>query len=283
MKTGRNLVLAIAALLLVLPAGAGAQDAPSALGSASRWLPNTDGAQWSYRWTDSTYSQTPTTETYTLQERTPAGFRLGWTTDGADNPPDAVESRGTVDFRYEDVGLINTTWNSTPPPGQFPILCASVTNCGNAMHSTAFMLIWGTRSPVLREPLLNGTQWSTSGGQAGDVASVNRYVGRETITVPGFPLGINTAKVVSDVTQAGALGDPYGSGTRTVWWAYGVGPVKIEFLHTAARARSRSSSRRTSCRSPRRPTSPTCRSSAARRRSSACATRATCASGRPSR
>lgn len=27
------------------------------------------------------------------------------------------------------------------------------------------------------------------------------------------------------MTQAGALGDPYGSGLRTVWWAYGVGPV----------------------------------------------------------
>ena len=33
------------------------------------------------------------------------------------------------------------------------------------------------------------------------------------------------------LTQAGALGDPYGSGTRTIWWVYGVGPVKVEFDH----------------------------------------------------
>jgi hypothetical protein len=35
----------------------------------------------------------------------------------------------------------------------------------------------------------------------------------------------------SQITQAGALGDPYGSGIRTTWWVYGVGPVKVEFQH----------------------------------------------------
>jgi hypothetical protein len=39
------------------------------------------------------------------------------------------------------------------------------------------------------------------------------------------------SKVRSEATQAGALGDPYGSGVRTVWWVYGVGPVKIVFEH----------------------------------------------------
>src|SRR4029077_309739 len=27
-------------------------------------------------------------------------------------------------------------------------------------------------------------------------------------------------------------GDPYGSGVRTIWWVYGVGPVKIVFTHS---------------------------------------------------
>jgi hypothetical protein len=39
------------------------------------------------------------------------------------------------------------------------------------------------------------------------------------------------AKLRTQVTQAGAVGDPYGSGIRTVWWVYGVGPVKITFQH----------------------------------------------------
>jgi hypothetical protein len=58
------------------------------------------------------------------------------------------------------------------------------------------------------------------------------YRGRENVVVPAFPQGVVAARVETRITQAGALGDPYGSGTRTVWWVYGVGPVKIEFDHT---------------------------------------------------
>jgi hypothetical protein len=43
---------------------------------------------------------------------------------------------------------------------------------------------------------------------------------------------VRAAKVQSEITQAGALGDPYGSGLRTVWWVWGVGPVKITFNHS---------------------------------------------------
>jgi hypothetical protein len=39
------------------------------------------------------------------------------------------------------------------------------------------------------------------------------------------------AVVKSTLTQAGAIGDPYGSGNRTTWWVYGVGPVKVVFAH----------------------------------------------------
>jgi hypothetical protein len=56
-------------------------------------------------------------------------------------------------------------------------------------------------------------------------------VGTESITVPAFPMPVRAAKVVSQITQAGALGDPYGSGQRTTWWVYGVGPVKVVFQH----------------------------------------------------
>ena len=40
------------------------------------------------------------------------------------------------------------------------------------------------------------------------------------------------------ITQAGALGDPYGSGVRTVWWVYGVGPVQIAFEHAGGETSS---------------------------------------------
>ena len=56
------------------------------------------------------------------------------------------------------------------------------------------------------------------------------------MTVPAFPEGVLAAKVRTEVTQAGAIGDPYGSGIRTVWWVYGVGPVKVVFEHAGGAA-----------------------------------------------
>jgi hypothetical protein len=58
-------------------------------------------------------------------------------------------------------------------------------------------------------------------------------MGHERVTTPAFPGGVEAAKVQSVVTQAGALGDPFGSGVRTIWWVYGVGPVRIAFEHTS--------------------------------------------------
>ena len=72
---------------------------------------------------------------------------------------------------------------------------------------------------------------SSTGGAQGDVSSSSRYVGQAQVTVPAFPTPVTASEVVSTITQAGALGDPYGSGTRTVWWVYGVGPVKMTFQH----------------------------------------------------
>jgi len=63
------------------------------------------------------------------------------------------------------------------------------------------------------------------------VTSTSIYLGNEKVTAPAFPAPVVAAKVRSKITQAGAIGDPYGSGTRTTWWLYGVGPVKVEFDH----------------------------------------------------
>lgn len=228
LRTGR---LAATALLLLLvfaaPAGAASLTDP-----IEQWLPSASGASWIYQWSDSQYATTPTKEQYTLQASTGATFRISWTTDGVDNPDGAISSQGFVDYQRTDLGLVNKNWSATPPPDNFPVLCADATNCGNSLSSTHFMLIWGTRSPVLPEPLVQGTTWSALGGANNDVASSNRYVGLTKIKVAAFDKPVVAAKVQSEVTQAGAIGDPYGSGVRTVYWVRGVGPVKIEFKHT---------------------------------------------------
>jgi hypothetical protein len=126
---------------------------------------------------------------------------------------------------------VNTDWSSNAPPASFPVLCANASQCGNSLASTYYNVIWGGRLPVLEEPLLKGLSWTSTGGSANDVTSSSRYVGREQVTVPAFPAPVTAAKIRTEITQTGALGDPYGSGVRTVWWVWGVGPVKVVFEH----------------------------------------------------
>jgi hypothetical protein len=223
---GRPAVVFLSTIAAVL-AGAFAQSARA----DDQWLPHPAGASWTYSWTDSVYNKTPTKEKVTVKSRKGSAFQLAWTTDGLKNPPEAVASAGTVDFQETDQGIVNTNWTSNPPPPTFPILCASAASCGNSLASTYYNVIWGSRNPVLAEPLLKGVAWAGTGGSQNDVTSTSVYLGNEKVSVPAFSTPVVAAKVRSQITQAGAIGDPYGSGTRTTWWVYGVGPVKVEFDH----------------------------------------------------
>ena len=215
---------ALATLVLVPPA------------LADDWLPHPKDATWTYEWTDTVYNPTPTKEKVTVKESNGPAFTLSWTTQDLGNPGTAPTSVGSIAFQETNAGLQNTDWSSTPPPSSFPILCAVVAGCNNSLSSTYYNLIWGSRAPVLAAPLLKGTSWASTGGAQGDVSSSSDYVGVEKVFVPAFPDGVLAAKVRTEVTQAGALGDPYGSGIRTVWWAYGVGPVKLVFEHAGGNA-----------------------------------------------
>jgi hypothetical protein len=212
--------------------------ASAAPAAASDWLPHPADATWTFSWTDSVYQTTATKEKVTVKETKGTAFTLAWTTQDLDppNPDDAAVSIGTVAFQDSPGGVINTDWSSNPPPAAFPILCASISGCGNSLASTYYNLIWGTRVPVLAEPVLKGVTWSSTGGARGDVTSACDYVGTEQLSVPAFQGPVAAAKVRCEVTQAGALGDPYGSGVRTTWWVYGVGPAKIEFDHSGGTA-----------------------------------------------
>lgn len=217
-------VLPLAVAILCASASAAGLDDP-----VDQWQPFSDSADWVYGWSDTAYSPEVRKEHYTVAGRSGNLFRLSW--DEVDPPADQTPSSGTIDYQQTQAGLVNVNYQSTPPPVQFPILCASASSCGNSLAGMSYLLIWGTRSPVLAEPLLQGTRWSSLGGANNDVSSDNRYVGQERVVVPAFPQGIEAARVRSSIVQAGALGDPYGSGTRSVWWVRGVGPVRIVFQH----------------------------------------------------
>src|SRR5260221_13386482 len=98
--------------------------APDLASPEDQWLTSPDGASWTYSWSDSVYAPTPTKEAYTVQSRAGSSFRLVWTTDGQDNGDGTQQTSGTIDYKRENGGLINLNWSATPPPPQFPILCA---------------------------------------------------------------------------------------------------------------------------------------------------------------
>jgi len=214
--------------------------------AADQWWPHPANAKWNYTWSDSSYNTSGTQEAVTVaSESDPSGcgWNLSWqatgpqTVAGSGSVAVAQPDNGTMCFEDEDVGIVNTNWTSSAPPENEPILCPWTVDpqtgdaCSNSLSSALFNVIWGVRSPVLSEPLLEGTSWDGTGGAYGDVTSANQFLGLQIVKVPAFPEGVTAAVVRSSVSTEGDLGDPYGSGIRTTWWVYGVGPVQVVFHH----------------------------------------------------
>ena len=226
----------VVAFLLVLATPATAVD---------EWWPHSASAKWQYAWSDSVYSPKATIENVSVAQQSGSSFTLQWAANGV-QPPSAVYSLecaggppdvGVMSFQDTTLGITNSNWEACPPPPAMPILCANPTNCSNSLASTLFDVIWGSRTPVLSEPVLAGGSWIGQGGPAQPApTSSSTYVGTQRVVVPAFPSGVRAAVVTSQINQAGALGDPYGSGTRTIWWVYGVGPVKVVLDHSGGGA-----------------------------------------------
>lgn len=227
---GAAIALGVVALL--------ANAAPAA---ADAWLPHPAGAQWQYDWSDSTYNPSGTIENVVVQQQKGDSFTLAWA-DQADKPPSTATfpcpqnaDLGWMTFQDSPQGLVDPSpgWSSCPPPTNMPLLCPpSVTLCPDSLASTLYEVIWGTRNPVLSEPLLRGTTWTTAGGVQGEVTSTSQYDGIRLVKVPAFPGGVRAALVTTRVALGdGSPGDDYGTGIRYTWWVRGVGPVKVVFYH----------------------------------------------------
>jgi hypothetical protein len=211
----------------------------TAVASADDWLPHPAGAKWQYQWTDTNYNPSGTIENVVVQQQQGDTFTLAWA-DQNDQPPSASETTldcpsgadiGTMTFQDTTAGLINTDWNSCPPPSNEPVLCANPSECANSLASALYNVIWGNRAPVLSEPLLQGLSWNATGGASNEVSSTSTYLGLRVIKVPAFPSGVVAAAVKTNLALGGTFGDDYGSGVRTTYWVRGVGPVYVEFDH----------------------------------------------------
>src|SRR5204863_1963610 len=104
----------------------------------------------------------------TVKSQKPSSFRLAWTTDDLGNPEDALTGAGEMEFQETSAGLNVTDWTSTLAPDSFPILCPTAAPCGNSLASALSNLAWGSRAPLLVEPLLKGAAWNATGGARND-------------------------------------------------------------------------------------------------------------------
>ena len=184
--------------------------------------------------TNTVYNPTPTNENGHGQGA-PSGhaFTLAWTTKDRGTRRTRLEHRHGLAPGDEPRRRRITDWSPPPPPANFPILCASTDSCGEQPRSSTLLQHHlGQPRPGPRRAAHRGATWTATGGATNDVAATSTYVGHgegdgaRRSRAPSL-----RAKVAASITQAGALGDPYGSGVRTIWWVYGVGPVKIEFQH----------------------------------------------------
>ena len=211
-------------------------------GGAARgddFFPHPANARWTYFWKDSTYNPAGTTETVKVDtaNSVTCGWQLQWSgtieVPGSGLGPTSPQpDNGTMCFEDQSFGLVNTSWSGNSPPSNDPPLCSSGSSqCANSLGSTLYDVIWGSRVPVISEPLLQGTSWMATGGGEGSVTSENQYLGLREVKVPAYPRGIATAAVRTQIALAGTPGDDFGSGTRTTYWGYGVGPVKVVFDH----------------------------------------------------
>jgi hypothetical protein len=208
---------------------------------ADAWLPHPAGARWQYVWSDTTYNPGGTVENVDVQQQQGVNFSLAWAQAGAQAPAAGAPlfctgnaDLGTMSFQDTSQGLVNTNWNSCPAPSSYPsgMLCAAgASSCPDSLAGFLYNVIWGLRQPVLSEPLVRGMTWTGTGGASGDVVGTSTYMGQQVVKVPAFPNGVNAAVVRTNLALAGTAGDAYGSGIRTTWWVYGVGPVRVVFDH----------------------------------------------------
>lgn len=229
---------------LVLAAGLALAALGASVARADDWFPHPPGGQWTYFWTDTKYNPHGTQEQVTVKTQAASngcGWQLAWTGDiqvplssTSGSPVIDQPDNGTMCFQDQNYGLENTDYSGTTPPINEPLLCAGVSSsggCVNSLGSALFDVVWGSRNPVISEPLLQATTWDGRGGGDGSVTSANRYLGLQLVKVAAFPKGVMAAALESDIALAGTPGDDYGSGSRTTWWVYGVGPVKVVYDH----------------------------------------------------
>ena len=89
-------------------------------------------------------------------------------------------------FQETYSGLVNTDWQSTPPPSASRS-SARRSPLREQPRRNALHVIWGRRAPTLAAPLLRGSYLGEPRRRRQRRHELSQYQGREQVTVPAFP------------------------------------------------------------------------------------------------
>jgi hypothetical protein len=191
------------------------------------YFPFTKGRVLTYRWTNTKHLRQAEVQRFTLDAVVNGSARF--TVKDVSGP---IKVAGSYGFSKRLDGVTNL-WGTTQSATKlkFPPLGPASAAPANRRHMvTPFdLMTWGF-NPVLSAYPAAGETWSPD--RPGRDFSVYGVTGQSVV------LGIQTVRVPAGTFRAVAVrtsldqpGFPYGSGSRTAWFAPGKGLVKLQFNH----------------------------------------------------
>jgi hypothetical protein len=200
---------------------------PKAPPGDENWFPLVKGKSFTYRWTNKRYLKEPSIQTATI-----AAVANGSAQFSVTSVSGPIKAQGAYGYTARLDGLTNI-WGTTKSASlaKLPKLGPAALPADKRRHfTTPLDLMNYGFNPVLPAYAGKGDGWvADKSGRDWEIYGVTgstKVVGVQTVKVPA---GTFKALVVGSTLKQD--GFPFGSGTRTMWFAPGKGLVKLVFRH----------------------------------------------------
>jgi len=191
------------------------------------YLPLRVGMKGAYRWTNTRYFKKPEVEKYSVDQAA-----NGTAIAKVESVSGPLKVAGAYQFTTRLDGVTSVaSATKAASLAKLPLLGPRSAPPGKRRHFfTPFdLMTWGF-SPVLPAYPTAGATWTSDPGSRDfvvyGVTGTSKVVGIQKVKVPA---GTFDALVVTSTLKQ--TGFPFGSGTRTSWFAAGKGLVKLQFRH----------------------------------------------------
>lgn len=189
------------------------------------YFPLVKGKQFTYRWTNQRYFKQPVVERFSIVAVANGSARIS-----AVNVSGPIRVKAVYGFRKALDGVVNTSASVKGSTlADLPPLGPARPNNRRHFFTPFDLMDWGF-NPILPAYGEAGATWSSHAGSRdfrdyGVIGASKVYLA-QTIRVPAGTF--QAIEVQSNLIQQGF---PWGTGTRTSWFAPGRGLVKLVFAH----------------------------------------------------